>query len=167
MNGVFPDFYVLDLFEYQLDGENYIDVVEFNPIHSSGLYLYNSCMMKSDDILHKNIKKVSYEFIDKIEEYTTIGKVFNGRTNLYNIPNSFSNHLRSICLNGNIEITWSYDAEISESDFARHNPIYSLSEKFEPVENEDDLLKESSDLDDEKLEKLIAEINKKLQKSMK
>lgn len=54
-------------------------------------------MKKSDDILHSNLKKISYEFIDKIEECTTVGRVFNDRSNLYDIPNSFSNHLRSIC----------------------------------------------------------------------
>ena len=37
LKGVFPDYYVLDLFEYQVDGHNNIDVLEFNPIHAAGL----------------------------------------------------------------------------------------------------------------------------------
>lgn len=161
LKGEFPNFYVLDLFEYQIDGKNYIDIVEFNPIHSSGPYLYNSCIMKSDDILHLNLKKISYEFFDKIEEYTTVGQVFNDRSNLYDIPNSFSNHLRSICMNGNIGITWTHDFDICESDFARHNPIFDFSRATEFDDDfllepeESNLLKELSNKDTKKLEKLL------------
>ena len=123
----FIDFYVLDLFEYRLDGKDYIDVVEFNPIHASGLYLYNSCIRKSDDVLHSNINYISREFIDKIDECTIDGCVFNNRANLYDNINSFANDLRSICVTGNIGLNWVHGIELSDNDFARHNPIHDLS----------------------------------------
>lgn len=158
---VFPGYYVLDLFEYQLDGEDYMDVVEFNPINSSGLYLYNSCLNKSNDILHSELENVSYEFIDNIEECTIDGKVFDDRSNLYDITNSFSNHLRSICVTGKIGMTWIHGIKILEKDFARHDAIFNLSSetelKEEPMirEQEDDIFQEllDSGLSSEQVEK--------------
>lgn len=170
LKGVFPSFYVLDLFEYQLDGKIHIDVMEFNPIHASGIFLYNSCMNKSDDILHTNLKKISYEFIDKIDECTTEGKEFNDRSILYDVPNSFSNDLRSICLTGEIGIGFVYDLNLSEADFARHNPIYDfspddiLSEDFSSdVLLSDDFDNQELDLSDEI--EMIEEIKKLLRKN--
>lgn len=159
LKDVFPNFYVLDLFEYQLDGKNYIDVVEFNQIHCSGLYLYNSYMMKSDDILHSNLKNISYEFIDKIEECTTVGQVINDRSSLYNIPNSFSNNLRSICLTGEIGTIFVDGLNLSEKDFARHTPIHCFSREidgeFSLKREESGVLKEFSDKAAKKLKKLL------------
>lgn len=163
LKDVFPSCYVLDLFEYQLDGKNYIDVVEFNPINSSGLYLYNSCMKKSDDLLHSNIKEIAYEFINKIGECTTEGKVFNDRSNLYDIPNSFSSHLRSICLIGRKGTIFSEYINFSENDFARHDPIYDFSSATELEEetliepDESDLLTDLPSELTEKIKKLLRE----------
>ena len=117
-------------------------------------------MNKSDDILHTNLKKISYEFIDKIDECTTEGKEFNDRSILYDVPNSFSNDLRSICLTGEIGIGFVYDLNLSEDDFARHNPIYDFSP--------DDLL--SDDFDNQELDlsdeiEMTEEIKKLLRKS--
>lgn len=166
LKGIFPDFYVLDLFEYQLNGKEYIDVLEFNPIHASGLYLYNSCLQKSEDILHSNIKKISHEFIDKIDDCTAQGVIDNRAANLYDIPNGFANHLRSICFNGDIGITWMYDMILSKNDFARHKPIYDFSNA---IKTDDDLMrpmKQFNLLDDdiglnsgEDLKKLIKKFN--------
>ena len=164
LKGVFPSSYVLDLFEYQLDGKIHIDVMEFNPIHASGIYLYNSCMNKSDDILHTNLRKISYEFIDKIEECTTEGKEFNDRSILYDVPNSFSNDLRSICLTGKIGTKIVYDLNLSEEDFARHNPIQDFSSA---VLLSDDFFSDNqelclpNDLSDEMIEKIKKIIERK------
>lgn len=59
----FPKSFTLDVFEYQKDGENLIDILEFNPLSGSGKYLYNSFMdlNRNDDILHKNIYNVAPE----------------------------------------------------------------------------------------------------------
>ena len=72
----------------------------FNTISSSGLYLYNSCLKKSSDLLHQDINKIAEEFADNIDKCSTIGKVFNNGSNLYNMKDGFANHLRSICLIG-------------------------------------------------------------------
>ena len=57
----FPSSYTLDLFEYFEDNKVVIDVLEFNPIYGSGLYLYNSLYLSPvSDILHQNVKNVSY-----------------------------------------------------------------------------------------------------------
>lgn len=157
----FPNSYVLDLFECQLDGETYIDVVEFNPISSSGPYLYNSCIEKSCDLLHSNKFKISSEFIDKINECTTIGKVINDRSNLYDTPNGFSNNLRSIYFTGNIGVFWMNSYKLTEIDFSRHVPAYNSS-KAVRIDSDLDLkrlsIQKETDLIDEntkKLEKLL------------
>lgn len=155
LEGVFPDFYVLDLFEYRLDGKDYIDVVEFNPIHASGLYLYNSCIRKSDDVLHSNINYISREFIDKIDECTIDGCVFNNRANLYDNINSFANDLRSICVTGNIGLNWVHGIELSDNDFARHNPIHDLSITTEVMD--DFIYENESNCDDLDIPKEMVE----------
>jgi len=163
IKNVFPDYYVLDLFEYQLDGKKCIDVVEFNPINASGLYLYNSCINKSEDILHSNLKKISYEFIDNIDECTIEGEVFNERQNLYNFPNGFSSHLRSICLVGNIGTSFIHGLNFSEKDFARHNPIFNFS-LMEEMDDDNSLRQDELNVPEElskgqvkKLQKLLKE----------
>lgn len=154
LKGVFPDYYVLDLFEYQVNGHNSIDVLEFNPIQAAGLYLYNSCMKKSDDILHENSNNISYEFIDRIDECTLEGKISSEASNLYDYPNGFSNHLRSICLTGNIGTSFVHGLHLSDKDFARHSPIFNPTNA---VLLEDDFLlrkEEPNNLSDEMTEKL-------------
>ena len=159
----FANSYVLDLFEYQLDEKTYIDVVEFNHISASGPYLYNSCTEKSNDLLHSDKMKISSEFIDKINECTTTGKVIGDRQNLYDMPNGFSNDLRSIYFTGDIGATWIYSHELTEIDFSRHNPIYDFSKAEEldddydylPTQEEADLLKQLSDEEIKKIDDLI------------
>lgn len=154
LKGVFPNYYVLDLFEYQVFDHKCFDVLEFNPIQAAGLYLYNSCMKKNDDILHENSNNVSYEFIDKFDECTTEGKISSEASILYDYPNGFSNHLRSICLTGDVEATFVHGLHLSSKDFARHNPIFNPTTA---VLVEDDFLlgkEEQNDLSDEMSEKL-------------
>ena len=162
LKGVFPDYYVLDLFEYQVNGHNNIDVLEFNPIQAAGLYLYNSCMKKSDDILHENSNNIAYEFIDRIDECTVEGKISSDASNLYDYPNGFSNHLRSICLTGNIGTSFVHGLYLSSKDFARHDPIFNPANA---VLLEDDLLlrKEEPSLPND----LSDEMSKKLKKLLK
>ena len=127
LKGVFPGYYVVDLMEYELDKKRYIDVGEFNTISSSGLYLYNSCLKKSSDLLHQDINKIAEEFADNIDKCSTIGKVFNNGSNLYNMKDGFANHLRSICLIGTPEMGNISDFDICNRDFARKTPIIDFS----------------------------------------
>ena len=48
----YPGTYVVDLME---DSKGLIDIVEFNPIEASGMYLYNSICDMSLDLKHDNI----------------------------------------------------------------------------------------------------------------
>lgn len=130
LKGIFPDYYVLDLFEYQIEDQSCIDVLEFNPIQAAGLYLYSSCMKKSNDILHEKTNNVSYEFIDKIDKCTTNGVISSEPSNHYDYPNGFSNHLRSICFNGDIGTSFVQGLHLSSKDFASHEPIFNPTNAF-------------------------------------
>lgn len=142
ISNIFPSSYVIDIFEYYNDDQIIIDVAEFNPIHASGIYLYNSVMKKSDDLLHDNIENISREFSDKIDKCSINGNVIDDRQILYDIPNSFSSDLRSICLTGNKKLLFS-EAILSTEDFAKHSAIY----KF----NELDLIKSDEQISDEQV----------------
>lgn len=133
LNGKFPKNYVVDVFEYELNGEKNIDVVEFNDIHASGLYLYNSCIDKSNDLLHENMKLISREFTDKVDECSFEGKVINERNNIYNIYRSFSNDLASICAMGEIGFA-GYDIVLSLEDLKKHE---AWLDDAKPITDED------------------------------
>jgi len=159
----FPGFYVVDLFEFNLDGIDYIDVVEFNPIQASGLYLYNSCIQKSDDLLHHNIQGISSEFKNNIAECSTNGNVISadGNTNnLYNDYGSFAFDLRSICINGNPGYFF-LDTQITTKDFARHEPIFNFENAVEIVDDFSFECTRDSFIEDfemeEKIKKLLKE----------
>lgn len=160
MKEIFPTCYVMDLLEYQKDGKSYLDVVEFNPIHSSGLYLYNSVMEKSTDLLHRNKKSISTEFIDTVEECTIQGKVVNDRTNLYEIPNSFSNDLRSIYLTGDRGVIFAADVHLTSEDYFNHKEKFCLEEMTPFTDDEwqppsiDDIFEDDSEMA-EKLKTLL------------
>lgn len=163
MKDKFPKYYVVDLFEYEKDGEVNIDVVEFNPIHASGLYLYNSCMEKSNDLLHSNLKNVSHEFIGDINEFVTNGSMINNRDNLYNMTGSFSYNLRSVCVFGEIG-GWT-TLKISEEDFSSHPKSDGIF--FEEIESDDYFTRKMSEPDyDEETLKLLEKV-KKLMNSQK
>lgn len=99
MKEIFPSCYSFDLFEYVKDGKTIIDVVEFNPIHAAGPYLYNTIFKKSGDILHDDINTISEEFLSNINELKIEGRLINRRANLY-YPNTFAGDLQSIYLIG-------------------------------------------------------------------
>ncbi|MDD6224529.1 MAG: ATP-grasp domain-containing protein [bacterium] len=130
------EYYVLDLFEYKNANSITTDVLELNPIHSSGLYLYNSAMEKSDDILHSNLRKVSREFMNKVNECSIDGYMINNRNSLYHVPHSFAGDLRSICLIGDISLKFTHYTSLSVTDFARHKPINDFS-SMTPITDDD------------------------------
>lgn len=125
--GCLPSTYEVDLLEYEKDGKKHKDVSEFNPPQAAGLYLYNSILEPSSDILHrKDIKKIAREFLPKKDECTLEGEVINGRNSLYEIPRSFANDLRSIYLMGSPGITFVADIPFNSNCFAYHGSILSF-----------------------------------------
>ena len=128
-----PSTYVVDLLEYEKDGEKHIDVSEFNPPQASGLYLYNSLLEASNDILHKkNIKNIAREFKKEISKCSMEGEMINNRDSLYNLPGSFASDLRSIFLIGVPGITFAADIPFTEECFNSHG----VGIKFEKVSND-------------------------------
>ena len=79
----FPNNYVLDLFRYKEGNKSCIDAVELNPVEGAGIYLYNSRLKKSNDLLHNNIKDVAEEFKYNLDNCSTEGKMLEGSTNNY------------------------------------------------------------------------------------
>lgn len=162
----FPNSYVLDLCEYKMDNQIYIDVVEFNSIESSGIYLYNSIMEKSENLLHSDITKISEEFLDKKEDCSVEGKMFNERNNLYNVPNSFSSDLRSIYLTGDIGLTYSAEINsLSIEQFASHKKLFDF-ENMEPL-TDDDLISDEEDLFTSLKDDIPEDMIKQIQKLLK
>ncbi len=100
-NKGFPSAYVLDLGEYiNNEGKKEIDVIEFNPMISSGRYLYNSVdFLPCDDMLHDNVNDIAIEFRDLIclcklpdNKYKNILKP----SKYYGGPGSFAYDLKQI-----------------------------------------------------------------------
>lgn len=144
MKGIFSGNYVVDLMEYETSQGKFIDVVEFNPIHCSGLYLYNSVLEKSEDILHtKNIRKISKEFITQIDNCKMEGQVINARNangNLYEVRDSFFSDLRSVFLVGDRGITFAENRELTIECFAKK----AAKPKWECIESDEDLFSSSN-----------------------
>lgn len=97
----FPSAYVVDLCEYEdKDGEDKIDVVEFNPFYSSGRYLYNSIdYMPADDILHKDIFNVAIERRNLVDLCRTPNAKYKNiirASKYYGNPGSFANDLKKL-----------------------------------------------------------------------
>lgn len=165
MDGIFPSCYVVDIFEYyDKNGNQNIDVVEFNPIHASGIYLYNSVIEKSNDLLHSNLKNISKEFFSKIDECSVDGKVEDHSSILYDVPNSFSCDLRSICKTGNLGLIFS-NATISTEDFYRHNEVYNFDSMI--LIESDEQLYEFTDFSNNYSDKLVEEENNMIEKLLK
>lgn len=138
LKGIMPTCYVVDLFQYEVDGRKEIDVVEFNPFHSSGVYLYNSAIEKGEDLLHKDMNKVSYEYSDKILECVLNGQMINERSPLYKVHDTFANKLLGICVCGVDGGGLFTDVKITEDNYAAHNPILSFG-KSSKITGEFDL----------------------------
>lgn len=100
-NKAFPSSYVLDLAEYiNNEGKKEIDVIEFNPMITSGHYLYNSVdLLPCDDVLHDNVNNIAIEFRNLISfcrmpdnKYKNILKP----SKYYGCPGSFAYDLKYI-----------------------------------------------------------------------
>lgn len=130
LKGIMPSCYVIDLFEYVCDGKRELDVVEFNPFHSSGIYLYNSAIEKSDDLLHRNKDKVAYEYRDRILELEDEGLMINERNPLYSVYGTFANKLLSMCVSGKESGGFFTDVKITPDDYASHTPVLSFNMSF-------------------------------------
>lgn len=140
LKGIFPKNYVLDVFEYELNGDKDLDVVEFNSIDASGLYLYNSCIEKSEDLLHTDPNYVATEFRSSLKHCTSEGKIAIDRQNGYSVSGVFSNDLYSMCTFGVLGFRV-MDAHVSPRDFGRHEPMIDLVSFVVPVQFDDDLHK--------------------------
>lgn len=123
LKGTMPSCYVMDLFEYDHNGKKEIDVVEFNPFHSSGIYLYNSAIEKSNDLLHRDKNDVSYEYSDRASQCLEEGLMIKERNPLYKIYGTFANKLLSICVSGKESGGLFTDVKITDVDYASHKPI--------------------------------------------
>lgn len=149
LKGYFPDTYCVDLCEYTIGGDVYIDVVEFNPIYAAGPYLYNSCITKSKDLLHDDIKGIASEFMESIGECSMDEEYINDRPNLYDIKGGFSNDLQGICLHGS-RGGWAHGIKLTVEDFGTHEPLFNL-ENAVPL-TDDDLFKPKKSLLEELIE---------------
>lgn len=127
LKGTLPSCYVMDLFEYDNAGTKEIDVVEFNPFHSSGIYLYNSAIDKSNDLLHRDNNDISYEYRDRVSQCVEDGLMINERNPLYKIYGTFANKLLSICVSGVESGGLFTDVKVTKSDYASHKPILNFS----------------------------------------
>ncbi len=73
----FPKSYVVDVFEYERQGKEEFDVVEFNSLPASGIYLYNSIIdFSEENMFHDDIYKIAVEIRDYLEKI----KSFNNTT---------------------------------------------------------------------------------------
>lgn len=122
--------YVLDIVEKRVDNQIEMDIVEINPIHCSGLYLYNSMLEKSLDLLHKNIWNLPEEWEKNKEECILEGAMIENRRNLYECINSFSSDLRSIYLIGDRGVTFSSLKALGVKEFSRNVNILEEAEEI-------------------------------------
>lgn len=113
----FPNSYVLDLFRYNKDNKSILDVLEFNPIECAGIYLYNSVLKKSDDLLHNEIENIADEYKEEIEFCKYDGKVYGGSTNNYDHINSFAGDLASLRVANEFGV-YLNDIILDDDDFA-------------------------------------------------
>ncbi len=140
----FPKYYVVDLFSYLDESSNrQMDIVEFNPIHASGIYLYNSIYDIREELTHQNVDDVSLEFADRFDDFNTSGTLINDRQNLVDVPNSFSSDLRSICYMG-IPGVIHMSGKLSRDMYGKNSSIFNL-DSFTPFEESDDSSLENTD----------------------
>lgn len=122
----FPKFYCVDVFRASNKGCVTLDVSEFNPIHCSGPYLYNSVVAESKDLEHNNIRNIAFEFASSIDECRYEGPVINNRDNTYKIPNSFSSDLRSLAIQGFLGLEFT-SLSMTKQMYANTKPLHNFS----------------------------------------
>lgn len=133
---VFPSDYVLDIAEKQKDEITELDVVEINPIHCSGIYLYNSIIPQTSDILHENIWDFPEEWKSNQEAYQIDGTMIEDRGNLYEQHESFASDLRSIYLTDERGLVFTELRELGVKEFSRRGKIVH---DFIPITDDEDL----------------------------
>lgn len=120
----YPGTYVVDLME---DSNGLIDIVEFNPIEASGMYLYNSICDKSLDLKHDNI-----DLDKKIIAAEVIKPVLNSRCK-WNNYGMFASDLRSICMIGERGALFFSDSFDDTNLYGYETESLKLSRQFEPI----------------------------------
>lgn len=100
----FPKSYVIDFFIYKNElGIDEVDVLECNPIISSGLYLYNSVFEQIEDLHHKcpsmSIPREKLKY-PKSKHYSFNVKETRRPSICYNLPGGFAADLTAITLFG-------------------------------------------------------------------
>lgn len=132
----FPSYYSFDVFRTKKNGNTLLDVVEFNPIHAAGIYLYNSIIDESSDLEHINERGIAREFMGTIGACTYDGSVINNRENTYKIPDSFSSDLKSFAIEGNLGLKFT-TLSMKKSMYANTKPLFC---SFSPIMSDADLL---------------------------
>lgn len=132
----FPSYYSFDVFRTKKNGNTLLDVVEFNPIHAAGIYLYNSIIDESSDLEHINERGIAREFMGTIGACTYDGSVINNRENTYKIPDSFSSDLRSFAIEGKLGLEFT-TLPMKKSMYANTKPLFC---SFSPIMSDADLL---------------------------
>lgn len=132
----FPSYYSFDVFRTKKNGNTLLDVVEFNPIHAAGIYLYNSIIDESRDLEHINERGIAREFMGTIGACTYDGSVINNRENTYKIPDSFSSDLRSFAIEGKLGLEFT-TLPMKKSMYANTKPLFC---SFSPIMSDADLL---------------------------
>ena len=127
--------FVMDIFEYEKDDKIAIDVVEFNPIVASGLYLYNSLIdLSGNNILHNDIYLVGFEQREKLKDLIEMDcKIIKSNpSKLFNSLNTFAGDLKSIYVSGGPG-TISYDIvdTITDDMLKEHGSIMNILESSE------------------------------------
>lgn len=135
LKNCFPKFYCVDVFRNSNKGCVTLDVSEFNPIHASGPYLYNSVVAESKDLEHNDIRNIAFEFASSIDECRYEGPVINNRDNTYKIPNSFSADLRSLAIQGSLGLKFT-TLPMTKQMYSNTEPLFSLSS---PIESDEEL----------------------------
>lgn len=120
----YPGTYVVDLME---DSNGLIDIVEFNPIEASGMYLYNSICDKSLDLKHDNI-----DLDKKIIDAEVIKPVLNSRCK-WNNYGMFASDLRSICMIGERGALFFSDSFDDTNLYGYETESLKLSRQFELI----------------------------------
>ena len=120
----YPGTYVVDLME---DSNGLIDIVEFNPIEASGMYLYNSICDKSLDLKHDNV-----DLDKKIIDAEVIKPVLNSRCK-WNNYGMFASDLRSICMIGERGALFFSDSFDDTNLYGYETESLKLSRQFEPI----------------------------------
>lgn len=132
----FPSYYSFDVFRTKKNGNTLLDVVEFNPIHAAGIYLYNSIIDESSDLEHINERGIAREFMGTIGACTYDGSVINNRENTYKIPDSFSSDLKSFAIEGKLGLEFT-TLPMKKSMYANTKPLFC---SFSPIMSDADLL---------------------------